>query len=100
MVIVEEKKTYFRLLLSVSLETIVDFRALLFQHGLSIQEFMGFLFMVAQLSDSNVMNLIEMAKLQKVMNNDKVKNEKMSSKITSPNALYNVLEKKSPLKQH
>ena len=96
MIVVEEKKSRIRLDIETSEEALVEFRRLLFENGLSVQEFLSFLFISSQLKDSNVVQLIEMAKIEKIKNNEKVKT---ADKPSSSNALYNILEQRSPLKQ-
>ena len=96
MIVVEEKKSRIRLDIETSEEALIEFRRLLFENGLSVQEFLSFLFISSQLKDPSVIQLIEMAKIEKIKNNEKVKT---TDKPSSSNALYNILEQRSPLKQ-
>ena len=96
MITVEEKKNRIRLDIETSEEALIEFRRLLFENGLSVQEFLSFLFISSQMKDSNVIQLIEMAKLEKIKNNEKIK---IKNNPSSSNALYNLLEQRSPLKK-
>lgn len=96
MIIADEKKRKLHLELEVSEEALIEFRRLLFTNGLSVQECIAFFIISAQLKDQGVIQLIEMAKLQKIKNNENVT---VTYKPSSSNALYNLLEQRSPLKQ-
>jgi len=96
MIIVEEKKSRIRLDIETSEEALIEFRRLLFENGLSAQEFLSFLFLLSQMKDPNVIQLIELAKLEKIKNNEKIK---ITNNPSSSNALYNLLEQRSPLKK-
>jgi len=81
--------------IAVPEEALIEFRKLLFSNGLSVQEFLGFLFILSQKRESNLLNLIEMAKQEKYKNN----NCKHSySRPLSTNGLYSLLEQRSPIK--
>lgn len=96
MIMVDEKKNRIRLDIEVSEDSLVGFRSLLFENGLSVQEFLAFLFISAEMKEQNIVQLIELAKIRKINNNEKVV---INHKPSSSNALYNLLEQRSPLKQ-
>ena len=96
MIIVEEKKNRVRIDISVPQEALIEFRKVLFENGLSVQEFIAFLFISTQLKEPTILNLIELAKLAKINNNENVE---MKHKPSSSNALYNLLERRSPINQ-
>ena len=95
MIVSDEKKHRLHLNLEISEEATLALRGLLFENGLSLQEFLAFIFLFSQMKDANIIQLIEMAKLEKVKNNER---HVIVSPPTSPNALYNLLEQRSPLK--
>jgi hypothetical protein len=99
MIVVDEKKVRLRLDVEVPHESIIEFRRLLFAHGVSLQEFLAFLFVSSQMNEKNVMDLIGLTKIEKLKNNLQKSENTNVRNPTSANALYNLLEKKSPLKQ-
>ena len=96
MIVVNEKKNHIRLDIEVSEESLIGFRRLLFENGLSVQEFLAFLFFCSEIKDPNIIQFIEMAKIRKINNSQKTVT---TTKPSSSNALYNLLEQRSPLKQ-
>lgn len=94
MIVTEDNKKKLSLDIAVSEEALIEFRRLLFLNGLSVQEFLAFIFIASQAKDSNVISLIDLAKQEKIKNNI----DKPTAKPTSPNALYNFLEQQSPIR--
>lgn len=76
-------------------EALIEFRKLLFSNGLSVQEFLAFLFILSQRRERNLIDLIDMAKQEKYKNNNYDFSVVHPSTI---NGLYNLLEQKSPIK--
>jgi hypothetical protein len=94
MIIVEEnkKRINLNLTLFIAEESIIEFRKLLFENGLSVQEFVGFLCNLSHIKNQQLLELVDLAKEYKSKNNSlTIKNLKLSS----PDAIYNILEKKS-----
>ncbi len=92
----DDKRRRLTLDIAVPLEAFLEFRGTMFEQGLSLQEFFSFIILCGQMKHDTVMNLIEMAKEQKIKNGEKIS---ITSKPSSPNAIYNLLEQRSPLKQ-
>lgn len=84
-----------RLELAVPEEALLEMRKLLFSNGLSLQEFLGFIFVVAQKRDANVMSLIDEAKKQKTINGQTPN----VGRHTTANELYALMEQNSALKK-
>lgn len=95
MIVTECNKKKLSLDIAVSEEALIEFRKLLFSNGLSVQEFLAYIFIVSQRREQSVIKLIEMAKQEKINNNQFGIS---TSKPTSTDALYNLLEQKSPIK--
>ena len=98
MIINEEDKINICLNLNLSKESIQETKKILFENGLSIQEFIGHLFLAIQTKDTIAMQFITNAKLAKLTNSQTNSEETVKFKSSSTNAIYNLLEHVSPLK--